>query len=86
MATYHITADLKSALNKYGCGNDRDWERIGKDIAACVGPLFNDWPPLARNFGMRYANKSVRNMRNKVRGECIEFRKARGLPVDANKK
>ena len=83
MAEYHISADLQASLNKNGCGTSKDWDLIGDWLKECVEAGIKDdgiINPL--ELGTAYAFYTVKAERNKVREQCVNYRKANGLKVE----
>ncbi|CAF0851291.1 unnamed protein product [Adineta steineri] len=76
MAEYHITFDLKNAVNKNGCGTQRDWDTIGNFLVDCIKEAHIGIP-----FGESYAISEVFRNRNNVRETCMKTRQENGLQM-----
>jgi hypothetical protein len=81
MANYHINQDLQNALDKDGCGTQADWDAIAQELNQCIAAGVNeDVPVLGFNQAANWeAAREVISMRNDVRSQCMQDRKAKGL-------
>ncbi len=72
MAQYHINIDLAAAIEKNGCGTDKDWSILETSIKECVDeakyPIFIG--PYVKNRIITY--------RNQVRAECKKTENKKG--------
>ncbi len=76
MANYHISHDLKNALNINGCGTQNDWDAIGEYLKSCVGQS---------DINMLYMDIAINKViedRKFVRSQCIEDRELSGLQIE----
>ncbi len=93
MAMYHIIADLQQAVNKDGCGSVDDWNQIAKPLISCIDAgVSQDIAPLDLNLsveekakfvymGQMSADAVIIALRSKVRLQCIDDRRSRGLHI-----
>lgn len=83
MAKYHIKEDLQASVNKNGCGTEKDWDKIGAWLKACVDTGVKEDVV----FGFESAGGWVASVilawnRDAVRSACVTDRKARGLNIE----
>ena len=75
MAEYHIHTDLRNAVNRYGCGTNNDWNRIGRYISRCLLNVNG-----SRNLMINvFAEIVVPMYRKTVRSECLLYRRENNL-------
>lgn len=78
MSKYHIDVDLLNALAKSGCGSQNDWNQVFESIRQCTVTAFSN------SVEQVAAGLRVKQLRDKVRGQCIAVRQAKGLNPDIN--
>lgn len=80
MGWYHVQVDLLGALQRSGCGSQRDWNLVGDQIAPCLKESQPGYPQAYYTMGGIFVHAA----REAVRVQCIAKRFIQGLPIDIN--
>lgn len=80
MGWYHVQVDLRDALEKFGCGSQKDWNMVGQRIIPCLMGTQPENPRAYHQVGGIFVHLA----RDRVRERCLTSRQKDGLLGDIN--
>lgn len=83
MADYHIGTDLQGAVNKNGCGSQKDWDQVGTWLKQCVQKgVEEDITRGLQSAAAIGAYALLAYERAQVRNTCVANRTKNGLKIE----